>query len=157
MAGEPSADVRRRDGRPVHILLVEDNPGDVRLVVEALRDLGMRIGLAVVKDGAEALAYLRREGAHADATRPDLVLLDLNLPRVSGREVLAIVKEDADLRRIPVIVLTSSSAEEDVARSYELHANCYVTKPLELDRFVDVMSAIGEFWLSGRSAELPPG
>ncbi len=135
-------------GRPVEILLVEDNPGDVRLTVEALREGKVRNNLSVARDGAEALQYLRREGKFAAATRPDLVLLDLNLPKRDGREVLAEIKADDDLKQIPVVVLTTSSAEVDILKSYALHANCYITKPVDLDQFVQVVKSIDDFWLT---------
>lgn len=135
-------------GRPIEILLVEDNPGDVRLTEEALREGKVVNHLSVAADGVEALAFLRREGANANQPRPDLVLLDLNLPRKDGREVLSEIKSDPDLRRIPVVVLTTSKAEEDVLRSYNLHANCYITKPVDLDQFIRVVKSIDEFWLS---------
>jgi two-component system, chemotaxis family, response regulator Rcp1 len=141
-------------GRPIEILLVEDNPGDVRLTVEALKEGKVHNNLAVAKDGVEALAYLRREGSHASANRPDLILLDLNLPRKDGREVLAEIKEDPVLRRIPVVVLTTSKAEEDILRTYDLHANCYITKPVDLDQFISVVRSIDDFWLS--VVRLPP-
>jgi chemotaxis family two-component system response regulator Rcp1 len=141
-------------GRPIEILLVEDNPGDVRLTIEALKEGKMRNNLAVAKDGVEALAYLRRQGSHASANRPDLILLDLNLPRKDGREVLAEIKEDPVLRRIPVVVLTTSKAEEDILRTYDLHANCYITKPVDLDQFISVVRSIDDFWLS--VVRLPP-
>lgn len=141
-------------GRPIEILLVEDNPGDVRLTVEALKEGKVRNNLAVAKDGVEALAYLRRQGSHASASRPDLILLDLNLPRKDGREVLAEIKEDAVLRRIPVVVLTTSKAEEDILRTYDLHANCYITKPVDLEQFISVVRSIDDFWLS--VVRLPP-
>jgi CheY-like chemotaxis protein len=136
-----------RDARPVDILLVEDNPGDVRLTVESLREARVRNALHVARDGVEALAFLRQEGRYADAVRPDLILLDLNLPRMDGREVLAQVKADPRLKTIPVVVLTTSSADQDVLRSYELHANCYVTKPVDLEQFMSVMQTIYTFWL----------
>ena len=141
-------------GRPIEILLVEDNPGDVRLTVEALKEGKVHNNLAVAKDGVEALAYLRREGSHANANRPDLILLDLNLPRKDGREVLAEIKEDPLLRRIPVVVLTTSKAEEDILRTYDLHANCHITKPVDLDQFISVVRSIDDFWLS--VVRLPP-
>jgi two-component system, chemotaxis family, response regulator Rcp1 len=141
-------------GRPVEILLVEDNPGDVRLTREALREGKVRNNLAVAADGVEAIAYLRREGEHADAVRPDLILLDLNLPRKDGREVLEEIKADPSLRHIPVVVLTSSQAEEDIVRAYDLHANCYVTKPVDLDQFIRVVEAIEDFWFT--IVKLPP-
>ena len=130
------------EGRPVEILLVEDNPADVRLTVEALKEGKVRNNLSIARDGVEALQFLRREGVHADARRPDLVLLDLNLPRKDGREVLADIKADEDLKKIPVVVLTTSSAEVDILKSYSLHANCYITKPVDLDQFVDVIKSI---------------
>ena len=141
-------------GNLIEILLVEDNPGDVRLAQEALKDAKVRNNLHVARDGVEALAFLRREGKYADAPRPDLILLDLNLPKKDGREVLAEIKEDENLRRIPVVILTISKDEEDVLKTYNLHANCYVTKPLGLDRFMEVVQAIEDFWLS--IVKLPP-
>ncbi|MBI5461874.1 MAG: response regulator [Gammaproteobacteria bacterium] len=134
--------------RPIEILLVEDNPGDVRLTQEALKEGKVRNRLQVVGDGVEAMEYLRREGQYADAVRPDLVLLDLNLPRKDGREVLAEIKQDALLKVIPVVVLTTSSAEEDVLRSYNLHANCYIVKPVDLDQFIRAVKFIDDFWLT---------
>jgi len=131
----------------VRILLVEDNPGDVRLTQEALKEAKFRNTLKVVGDGVEALAYLRQEGQYKDATRPHMVMLDLNMPRMDGREVLEAIKKDPDLRRIPVVVLTSSEAETDIARAYELHANCYVTKPVGIDHFLQVVKSIEEFWV----------
>jgi two-component system, chemotaxis family, response regulator Rcp1 len=138
----------RTVARPVEILLVEDNPGDVRLTREALREGKVSNRLHVAADGEEALAFLRREGEHADAVRPDLILLDLNLPKKDGRQVLAEVKADPALRQIPVVILTSSQAEEDICRSYDLHANCYVTKPVDLDQFMTVVRAVEDFWLA---------
>ena len=135
-------------GRPIEILLVEDNPGDVRLTIEALKEGKVRNHLSVARDGVEALAFLRRQGPHAGAVRPDLILLDLNLPRKDGREVLAEIKEDAVLRRIPVVVLTTSKAEEDILRTYDLHANCYINKPVDLEQFISVVRSIDDFWLS---------
>ena len=132
----------------VEILLVEDNPGDVRLTQEALKETKLRNNLNVVWDGEEAMAFLRREGQYADAPRPDLVLLDLNLPKKDGREVLAEMKGDPGLKRIPVVILTTSMAEADVLRMYDLHANCYVTKPVDLDQFIRVVQTIEEFWLT---------
>jgi CheY-like chemotaxis protein len=134
--------------RPIEILLVEDNPGDVRLTRELLRDSKVHNALVAVDNGVEAMAYLRRQGNYRNAKRPDLILLDLNLPRKDGREVLAEVKQDADLMRIPVVVLTSSKADEDIQRSYDLHANCYVTKPVGLDQFAAVVQSIEDFWLA---------
>jgi CheY-like chemotaxis protein len=133
---------------PINILLVEDNPGDVRLTVEALREGKVHNHLSVARDGVEALAFLRREGEFADAPRPDVILLDLNLPKKDGREVLAEIKADERLRRIPVVVLTTSKAEEDILRSYALHANCYVTKPVDLEQFITVVRSIEDFWFS---------
>jgi CheY-like chemotaxis protein len=132
----------------VDILLVEDNPGDVRLTIEVLRDGRISNRLNVASDGVEAMNYLRRRGGHAKAERPDLVLLDLNLPRKDGREVLAEIKTDPALKRIPVVVLTTSSAEADVMRSYDLQANCYITKPVEFAQFVTVVRQIQDFWLT---------
>ena len=145
---------RSREHGPIEILLVEDNPGDVRLTVEALREGKVTNSLSVAKDGVEALAFLRREGSFANAPQPDLILLDLNLPRKDGREVLAAIKADPIFRRIPVVVLTSSDAEQDILKSYDLHANCYVTKPVDLDKFIHVVESIQDFWLS--VVRLPP-
>jgi CheY-like chemotaxis protein len=136
------------------ILLVEDNPGDVRLTREALRMGKALTSLNAVSDGIEAMAYLRRQGRFADAPEPNLILLDLNLPRKDGREVLAEIKQDPKLRRIPVVVMTSSSAEQDILNSYDLHANCYVVKPPDFARFSAMLRAIEEFWLG--TAKLPP-
>jgi two-component system, chemotaxis family, response regulator Rcp1 len=135
-------------GDVIEILLVEDNPGDARLTREALRDGKVRNRLHVVPDGVEAMAFLRRQGQYAEAPRPDLVLLDLNLPRKSGREVLAEVKSDPELARIPVVVLTTSKADEDVAKAYEYHANCYITKPVDFEQFITVVRSIEEFWFT---------
>lgn len=134
--------------RPIEILLVEDNLGDVRLTQEALKEGRVSNRLSVVNDGVEAMEFLRREGRFSEAPRPDLILLDLNLPRRDGREVLADVKADPQLRRIPVVVLTTSAAEEDILKSYDLHANCYITKPVDLEQFFDVVRSIDGFWLS---------
>jgi CheY-like chemotaxis protein len=133
---------------PIEVLLVEDDPGDVLLIREAFEDNKVANRLHVVADGVEALQFMRREGPHGDAPRPDLVLLDLNLPRKDGREVLAEVKADGELRTIPVVVLTTSQAEEDVLRSYDLHANAYVTKPVDFDRFIGVVRQIDQFFVS---------
>jgi chemotaxis family two-component system response regulator Rcp1 len=141
-------DTRLESMRPIEILLVEDNPGDVRLTREALKEAKVRNNLAVANDGVEALAYLRREPPHEAATRPDLVLLDLNLPRKDGREVLAEIKADPDLRRLPVVVLTTSTAEQDILESYNLYANCYITKPVDLDQFLGIVTSIEDFWLT---------
>jgi two-component system, chemotaxis family, response regulator Rcp1 len=141
--------------KPIRILLVEDNPGDVRLTTEAFRDGKMDNPLDVARDGVEALASLRQQGPYADRPLPDLILLDLNLPRMDGREVLAAIKTDARLKHIPVVVLTSSRAEQDILKSYHLHANCFVTKPVDLENFIRVVQAIDCFWLS--IVTLPPG
>ena len=140
---------------PIQILLVEDNPGDVRLTREVLKEGRISNTLNVVPDGVEAMAFLRHEGAYADAGPQDLVLLDLNLPKKDGREVLAEMKADPVLRRIPVIILTTSSAEIDILGAYDLHANCYITKPADLDQFTKVVRSIEEFWLS--IVKLPGG
>ena len=136
------------ESSPIEILLVEDNPGDVELTREALHDTKVHMRLSVVNDGVQAMAFLRREGEYADAPRPDLILLDLNLPKKDGRGVLADVKQDPALRNIPVVVLTSSQAEQDIVRAYELHANCYVTKPVDLDQFVKIVQSIEQFWFT---------
>jgi CheY-like chemotaxis protein len=136
-----------RTGKVIDVLLVEDDPGDVLMTREAFEDNKVANRLQVVSDGVSALAFLRKEGEHADAPTPDLVLLDLNLPRMDGREVLEAMKNDADLRSIPVVVLTTSEAEEDVVRSYSLHANAYVTKPVDFDRFIEVVRQIDEFFV----------
>lgn len=135
-------------GRPVEILLVEDNPGDVRLAVEALKDAKVSNNLSIVTDGEAALEFLRRQGQYAQAARPDLVLLDLNLPRKSGREVLCDIKDDPKLRTIPVVILTTSQAEEDILKAYNCNANCYITKPVDLDQFIKVVRSIEDFWLT---------
>jgi len=135
-------------GKPIEILLVEDNAGDVRLTQEALDDGKVHNNMRVVKDGVEALAYLRREGKYANVPRPDLILLDLNLPKKDGREVLAEIKGDKVLKRIPVVVLTTSRAERDVLKAYDLHANCYITKPVDLDQFITVVRSIEDFWFT---------
>lgn len=132
----------------VGVLLVEDNPGDVRLTREALNEGGRQIRLSVVNDGLEAMRYLRREGAYGGAERPNLILLDLNLPKKDGREVLSEIKADIDLRAIPVVVMTTSDAPPDIRRAYDLHANCYVTKPADFDDFVALVRSIEIFWLS---------
>jgi CheY-like chemotaxis protein len=136
------------DQAPIDVLLVEDDPGDVLMTREAFEENKVANRLAVVSDGAEAMQYLRREGEYADAPTPDLVLLDLNLPRMDGREVLAAMKSDEALRSIPVVVLTTSEAEEDVLRSYSLHANAYVTKPVDFSRFIEVVRQIDDFFVS---------
>jgi CheY-like chemotaxis protein len=147
-------DLEPSDARPIDVLLVEDDEGDVLMTREALDEGKILNRLHVAGDGVEALAFLRREGPHANAARPDLVLLDLNLPRVDGRQVLQEIKADDDLRRIPVVVLTTSEAEEDVLRSYDLHANAYVSKPVDFDQFVTVIRQIDDFFIS--VVRLPP-
>jgi two-component system, chemotaxis family, response regulator Rcp1 len=134
--------------KPIELLLVEDSEPDVRLTMEALREAKVKNRLSVVEDGVEAIAFLRREGQYADAPRPDLILLDLNLPRKDGRQVLKEIKDDVSLRRIPVVILTTSKNEEDVLRAYDLHANCYITKPVDFNRFMEVVKSIEDFWLT---------
>jgi chemotaxis family two-component system response regulator Rcp1 len=136
------------EARPIEILLVEDSLSDVRLTELALAEGKVLNCLSVAKDGVDALAFLRRQGQYGNAPRPDLILLDLNLPRKDGQEVLAEIKQDPDLKNIPVVVLTTSQAEQDVVRSYNLHANCYIVKPVDLDQFMNVVQSIGSFWLS---------
>jgi two-component system, chemotaxis family, response regulator Rcp1 len=136
------------EAKPVDILLVEDNLGDVRLTQEALKEAKLVVNLHVVNDGVEAMAFMRREGQYACKPRPDIVLLDLNLPKKDGREVLAEIKNDPDLKRTPVVIVTTSKAEEDIVKTYDLHANCYVTKPLDLDQFVIMVQSIEHFWLT---------
>jgi CheY-like chemotaxis protein len=143
-----------RLAEPVEILLAEDNPGDAKLTRKALEQGKVINNLHVVTDGVDAMAYLRQEGEYADKPRPDLVLLDLNMPRKDGREVLQDIKSDEDLRRIPVVVMTSSEAEEDIVQSYDLHANAYVTKPIDFDGFLDVVGSLEDFWLS--VVKMPP-
>ena len=133
---------------PIDVLLVEDSPGDVRLTREAFRDANRAIHMHVAEDGVEAMAFLRRQGAHAAAPRPDLILLDLNLPRMDGREVLGLIKDDRGLRTIPVIILTTSDAEVDIVGSYELQANAYLSKPVRLDEFESLVKSINDFWLT---------
>ena len=132
----------------IEILLVEDNPADVRLTQEALKEAKVRNNLHVVEDGVAAMEFLQREGQYANVGRPDLILLDLNLPKKDGREVLEEIKQDPSLKRIPVVVLTTSQAEEDILRTYDLHANCYVTKPVDLDQFITIVRSIEDFWLT---------
>ena len=134
--------------------MVEDNPGDVRLTVEALKEGKVANHLHTVEDGEEALKFLRRQAEYANATRPDLILLDLNLPKKNGREVLAEIKADPELRRIPVVILTVSKAEQDIVKSYDLHANCYINKPVDLEQFLTVVQSIENFWLT--VVMLPP-
>lgn len=145
---------KRDNGTLIEILLVEDNPADVRLTKEALKDGKLLNHLSVVGDGVEALAFLRGQGKYNDAPRPDLILLDLNLPKKDGREVLAELKTDERLKSIPVVVLTVSKAEEDILKTYKLHANCYITKPVDLDQFIKVTQSIEDFWFS--IVKLPP-
>lgn len=140
--------MNRATARPVEILLVEDSPGDVRLTVEAFTEGRVLNHLSSVFDGVEAMEFLKQRGKYAEAARPDLILLDLNLPRKDGREVLAEIKNDPDLRRIPVVILTTSKAEQDIVSSYNLHANCFITKPVDLDQFIDVVKSIEDFWFS---------
>jgi two-component system, chemotaxis family, response regulator Rcp1 len=140
---------------PIEVLLVEDSPGDVRLTREALKDAKVHISLHVASDGVEAMAFLECEGLHVNAPRPDLILLDLNLPRKDGRQVLKEIKESPTLRSIPVVILTTSSSEADVLQSYHLHANCYISKPVDLDGFLKVIQSIDNFWLT--VVKLPHG
>ena len=144
----------KASGAPIEILLVEDNPGDVRLTQEAIREAKIRNQLNVVNDGEQAIAYVRRQDVYSDRPRPDLILLDLNLPRKDGREVLQELKSDPDLHRIPVVVLTSSAAEQDILSTYDLYANAYVTKPVDLEQFLHVVASIQDFWLN--IVKLPP-
>jgi CheY-like chemotaxis protein len=138
----------------VEILLVEDNPGDVRLTKEALKESKIINNLNVVMDGVEALAYLKNEREYKEKPRPELILLDLNLPKKDGRELLADIKSDTNLSRIPVVILTTSEADEDILRTYELHANCYITKPVDIEQFIKVVKSVGDFWFS--IVKLPP-
>jgi two-component system, chemotaxis family, response regulator Rcp1 len=142
------APLPKRHSRRVEVLLVEDNPGDVRLTQEALKDGRVMVNLTVAADGVEAMEALKRRGIHASKPRPDLILLDLNLPRKNGREVLEEIKADDELKRIPVIVMTTSKAEQDIHRVYNLNANCYITKPVDLDEFLNVVRSIEDFWLT---------
>jgi chemotaxis family two-component system response regulator Rcp1 len=140
-------------GMSIEVLLVEDSPGDVRLTQEAFRDANPSIHLHVASDGVEAMAFLRREGTHGHAPRPDIILLDLNLPKMDGREVLAHIKEDDTLKLIPTVILTTSDAEADIVKCYQLHANCYLKKPVQLDAFESLVKSINDFWLT--KVELP--
>jgi two-component system, chemotaxis family, response regulator Rcp1 len=142
-------------GKPIEILLVEDNPGDVDLTREGLKEGKVHNNLSVVEDGEEAMAFLLREGKYDNAPRPELILLDLNLPKKNGREVLAEIKGDDHLKCIPVVILTSSKSEEDILKTYNLNANCYITKPVDLDQFIKVVKTIEEFWFT--IVSLPPG
>jgi len=141
-------------GRAIRILMVEDNPDDIELTMEALKDAKVGNILKVVKDGEEALTYLRAEGPFRGSSRPDLILLDLNMPKKDGREVLKEIKNDPSLRRIPVVILTTSQAEEDILNTYDLHANCYITKPVDFNQFLKVVRSIEDFWLT--VVKLPP-
>ena len=141
------------EGIPIEVLLVEDSPGDVRLTQEAFRDANSSIHLSVASDGVEAMSFLKHTGTHANSPRPDLILLDLNLPKMDGREVLAHIKENEDLKTIPTVILTTSDAESDIVKSYELQANCYLTKPVQLDAFEALVKSINDFWLT--KAKLP--
>jgi chemotaxis family two-component system response regulator Rcp1 len=141
-------------GDPIEILLVEDNPGDVRLTQEALTESKVRNTLHVARDGVEALEFLRGRDGNGGGSKPDIILLDLNLPRLNGREVLATIKADPDLRRIPVVVLTTSRAEQDILETYDLHANCYIVKPVGLDEFITIVRSVEDFWLS--IVRMPP-
>ncbi len=143
-----------RGGRPIQILMVEDNPDDIELTVEALKDARVANHLTVVQDGEEALSYLRCRGKYAQAVRPDLILLDLNMPRKNGRDVLRDIKNDPELKRIPVVILTTSQAEDDILHTYDLHANCYITKPVDFNQFLKVVRSIEDFWLT--VVKLPP-
>ncbi len=134
--------------RTIEILLVEDNPGDIRLTREALKDAKLLNNLSVCTDGVEAMAFLRREGEYSDSPRPDLILLDLNMPKKDGREVLAEIKDDPRFKRIPVVMLSTSTAQNDVLNSYDLHANCYITKPVDMEQFITVVKTIEDFWLT---------
>jgi len=141
-------------GRPIEILLVEDSPGDVRLTQEVFREGRVRNNLNVVGDGVQALAFLRRQEPYPQAPCPDLILLDLNLPKKDGRSVLEEIKADEKLRRIPIVILTTSNAEEDIVKAYDLHANCYISKPIDLEQFIQVVKSIEQFWLT--IVKLPP-
>jgi chemotaxis family two-component system response regulator Rcp1 len=143
-----------RGGRPIQILMVEDNPDDIELTVEALKDARVGNSLSVVKDGEEALSYLHCQGKYQQAVRPDLILLDLNMPKKDGRDVLREIKTDPHLKRIPVVILTTSQAEEDILHTYDLHANCYITKPVDFNQFLKVVRSIEDFWLT--VVKLPP-
>jgi len=144
----------RETCKPIEILRVEDSPSDVRLTIEALKDAKVRNHLSVVSDGVEAVSFLKKVGKYADSPRPDLILLDLNLPKKDGREVLGEIKQDENLKLIPVVVITTSKSDEDILKSYNLHANCYITKPIDLEQFMIVVKAIENFWLT--IVKLPP-
>ena len=147
--------MEKGNGKAIEILLVEDNPGDVRLAIEAFKEGKVSNKLSVVENGIEALAFLRREGNYSNSPRPDLILLDLNLPKKDGREVLAEIKTDNNLKRIPVVILTTSNAEDDIVKTYNLNGNCYITKPVDLEQFFAVVKSIENFWLT--VVTLPPG
>jgi len=136
------------NSRPINILLIEDNPGDVRLTQEAFKEGRMEVDMSVVMDGVEAVKFLKKQEKYQEAVTPDLVLLDLNLPKMDGREVLEVIKSDPKLKRIPVVVLTTSNAEQDILKSYNLHVNCYINKPVDFDKFFDIIQKIEDFWLS---------
>jgi chemotaxis family two-component system response regulator Rcp1 len=136
------------EGTPIEVLLVEDSPGDIRLTQEAFRETNARVRLHVACDGLEAMAFLRRKGDHAHAPRPDLILLDLNIPKLDGREVLGQIKQDEGLQTIPTIILTTSDAEADIVRSYQLKANCYLSKPVQFDEFRNIVRSLNDFWLT---------
>ena len=140
--------------KPIEILLVEDNAGDIRLTQEALKESHLIVNLSIVRDGMEAMDFLRGKGQHANKPAPDLILLDLNLPRKDGREVLEEIKNDAELKRIPVVVLTTSEAESDILTTYGLHANCYINKPVDMDQFIKIVKLLEEFWFT--IVKLPP-
>jgi chemotaxis family two-component system response regulator Rcp1 len=140
--------MEKKIGHPVEILLIEDNPGDVRLTVEALKESKIINNLNVIYDGIEAIKYLKKQGEYKDKPRPELILLDLNLPKKDGREILAEIKQDNDLKRIPVVILTTSNAEEDIIKTYQLHANCYISKPVDIEQFIKIVKAVGDFWFS---------
>jgi CheY-like chemotaxis protein len=146
--------MNKKIGHMVEILLIEDNPGDVRLTIEALKEGKIINNLNVVYDGIEAIKYLRKRGKYENKPRPELILLDLNLPKKDGREVLAEIKQDDDLKRIPVVILTTSNAEEDILKTYQLHANCYISKPVDMEQFIKVVKSVGDFWFS--IVKLPP-
>ncbi len=139
--------MNKNEGRPIEILLVEDSPSDTDLTLEALKDFKVRNHVSVVEDGVQALQFLRRQGPFAEAPRPDMIMLDLNLPRKDGREVLAEIKADEDLKTIPIVVLTTSRADQDILRAYQLNANCYITKPVDFNQFLEVVRSIESFWL----------
>lgn len=144
----------KNNGQPIEILMVEDNPSDVRLTKEAFKDAKVRNRMHVAVDGEDAMGFLRRAGRHSEAPRPDLILLDLNLPKKNGREVLAEIKADSDLKRIPVVILTTSDDEKDIMAAYDLHVNAYVRKPVDLDQFIKIVEAVEDFWLT--VVKLPP-